>query len=85
MLQQDLRASKNQDSSCAVEAPVLTSTGALDPPITIARSHMPSLSHLSTVSPTITGAVAVAIYRAAHVENNSDCGRGPIRDGGCRS
>jgi len=46
---------------------------------------MPSLSHLSTVSPTITGAVAVAIYRAAHVENNSDCGRGPIRDGGCRS
>jgi hypothetical protein len=46
---------------------------------------MPSLSHLSTVSPTITEAVAVAIYRAAHVENNSDCGRGPIRDGGCRS
>lgn len=59
---------------------MLISAGAFDPTISISRSHVPSLSHLSTVSPMAALMVPAAIYRAPHVEINSDRGTCSIWD-----
>ena len=51
---------------------MLISAGAINPSVTIARCHVPSLSQLSTVSTAIATMVSVAIYGAAHDCFHSD-------------